>query len=133
MTNLNETKRKFWIQRADFSCEDFDPVVLRIAKVIIAGYDWAEELEYLLELEEHGLETCSPGIGFVAGDAEHTLHICPTGDGEAACFYMQLKEQGSKEKKNWTSENVSESLQNKFLELFYTEQYQSLISILNEE
>jgi hypothetical protein len=76
----------YWIQRADYSSTDFDPMTLRGARVILSTHDWPAELSYARSLEQAGTDMCPPGVGFVPG-AGRVLHICPREEGSAHCFY----------------------------------------------
>ncbi|PYO55013.1 MAG: hypothetical protein DMD83_21190 [Candidatus Rokuibacteriota bacterium] len=76
----------YWIQRADFSATDYDPVEATDAVRAFATHDWRRELDLYSELERAGAECCPPGIGFVdpSGDI---LHICPSENGHALVHY----------------------------------------------
>lgn len=133
---LQGTKRKFWIQRADFSSEEFDPVELKIAQAIVTGYNWASELALFHKLfeesENHWDECCSPGIGFLTDDEKHLLHICPMDDESALCFYLQLDVTGQSEDERWSLENAGLEQINQLLKLFFEENYLSLMAFLEE-
>ena len=66
----------YWIQQADYSATDHDPVDLTRAIHTVQSHDWQAELQLGQEREAAGWESCPPGIGFV-GDGR-ILHICST-------------------------------------------------------
>ncbi len=76
----------YWIQRADFSAIDYDPVEVADGVRAFETHDWRRELDLYSELESAGAECCLPGIGFVdpGGDI---LHICPNDNGGAMVHY----------------------------------------------
>ena len=76
----------YWIQKADFSHEDFDAVDYRQAEVALKNFDWRREKQYQQELETSERENCDPGIGFPSDDGR-ILHICPDGTGKAYFHY----------------------------------------------
>jgi len=129
-------KRKFWIQRADFSSESFDPVELKIAKAIVAGYDWASELAlYETQLEEcddHWEDCCSPGIGFQTEDEKHLLHLCPLAEDHVQCFYLQFDTIGQSESAHWLLDHLQLEQINQLLQLFFAEDYASLIAYMEK-
>jgi hypothetical protein len=75
----------YWIQHCDLSATDFEPVDVNGALSALSTYDWNAELEILTELEQYAIESCPPGIGFVAPTG--ILHICPGSDGRALVHY----------------------------------------------
>ena len=75
----------YWIQRADYSCTNYDPVDVEGAVKAFNGHDWQEELRLQHEIENRevrkffGLfkakpDWCPPGIGFCPAD-KRFLHI----------------------------------------------------------
>jgi hypothetical protein len=78
-------KVPYWIQQADLSATDYDPVDVEAALQIVRSHDWSGELTLQKEREAAGQETCPPGIGFVCGG--RILHICPASDGTALVHY----------------------------------------------
>jgi len=76
----------YWIQRADFSATDYDPIEVADGIRAFERHDWRGELDLYSELESNGAECCPPGIGFVAADGT-ILHICPNSDGRATVHY----------------------------------------------
>lgn len=124
------SKRKFWIQRADFSSEDFDPVELKIASAIVAGYDWASELllfdELLNESDNHWDEVSCPGIGFHNEDEAHLLHVCPQPDQTALCFYLPS------DGERWSLADAELAQINQLLKLFFDEDYTSLMAFMQK-
>src|SRR5687767_7276614 len=80
------TLMSYWIQRADFSSADFEPVDFNSALRAFTTHDWSAELDFLSELEASANESCPPGIGFVAPTGA-ILHVCPGRDGRALVHY----------------------------------------------
>ena len=76
----------YWIQRADFSATDYDPIDVAGAIRAFDAHPWSEELILQSELEDNGREYCPPGIGFVDPDGP-ILHVCPTADGRALVHF----------------------------------------------
>src|SRR6266850_2964542 len=76
----------YWIQRADFSSAEFEPVDVTGALRAFTMHDWRAELALLSELEAKGSESCPPGIGFVTPNGA-ILHVCPSSDGRALVHY----------------------------------------------
>ena len=76
----------YWIQKADFTSEDFGAVDYKQAQVALKKFDWAKEIQKQNELEKSGNESCDPGIGFISDDGR-MLHICPNGKGKAYFHY----------------------------------------------
>lgn len=77
---------RYWIQQADYTSTEYDPVDVGTAIRILRSHDWPAALEFEREREAAGLETCPPGIGFVA-DQNRILHICPGRGGTALVHY----------------------------------------------
>lgn len=77
----------YWIQRADFSTRDFDPVGPEAAVRAFQAHDWHEEAALERELASAQRESCPPGIGFVA-EPGHILHICPRSDGAIVHYHF---------------------------------------------
>ena len=80
--NRSGVKLPYWIQRADYSATDFEPVSLPAAQALLRDHDWKAERSYQKSLEDSDEDQCPPGIGFV-GDNGRVLHICPEEDGSA--------------------------------------------------
>lgn len=76
----------YWIQRADFTSDEFDAVDETEARRALTGHGWAAELDLMDTREARDEETCPPGIGFIADDGR-ILHICPERDGRAMYHY----------------------------------------------
>jgi hypothetical protein len=76
----------YWIQRADCSATDYEPIPVADAIRAFEGHDWRSELDLFSEMETTGADCCPPGIGFVASDGT-ILHICPGSDGRAMVHY----------------------------------------------
>lgn len=74
------TTLAYWIQRADFTTTDYDPVDVAGALRALDAHPWHDELKFQTELENAGGEYCPPGIGFVDPDGPF-LHVCPATDG----------------------------------------------------
>ena len=80
----------YWIQRADFEAQDFDPVTLDGAYGVLDNHDWKGELEFEAELIEQDEECCPPGVGF-SREAESCLdlfHACPDEEGLWTVHYF---------------------------------------------
>lgn len=76
----------YWIQRADFSATDHDPIDVDGAIRAFDAHSWRDELARQSELEQGGRECCPPGIGFMDPNGR-ILHVCPTVDGRALVHY----------------------------------------------
>jgi hypothetical protein len=76
----------YWIQRADLSATDYEPVDVAEALHAFATHRWRDELDLLSQLETAGSEHCPPGIGFV-DPAGRILHVCPGSDGCALVHF----------------------------------------------
>ena len=74
------TALAYWIQRADFSTTDYDPVDVASALRALDAHPWQDEWKLQGELENGGGEYCPPGIGFVDPDGPF-LHVCPGAGG----------------------------------------------------
>jgi hypothetical protein len=72
----------YWIQRADFSATEYDPVEVAEGVRAFETHDWRRELDLYSELEGAGAECCPPEIGFMDASGD-ILHICPDGNGRA--------------------------------------------------
>lgn len=113
-------KLPYWIQRADYSATDFDPVSLPAAQALLRAHDWKAERSYQNSLEDAGEDSCPPGIGFV-GDNDRVLHICPEEDGSAYCFYLTTGTDRA---------DVSRAGQRRLVKLFYQDRDAELIRTL---
>jgi hypothetical protein len=80
------TSLAYWIQRADFTTTDYDPVDVAGALRALDAHPWHDEWTLQAELENGGGEYCTPGIGFVDPDGPF-LHVCPTADGRYLVHY----------------------------------------------
>ena len=76
----------YWIQRADLTVSEFEPVDLPGGLRAFQARDWGEERALESELEAGGEESCPPGIGFVAPTGA-ILHICPRSEERAMVHY----------------------------------------------
>lgn len=76
----------YWIQKADLSVTEHEPVDAAGACAVLGSHDWEPELALRDRLEQSGVECCDPGVGFHRADGE-ILHICPTPDDRATLFY----------------------------------------------
>ncbi len=76
----------YWIQRADFSATEHEPVEAPDGLHAFQSHDWQQEFDLLSQLESAGRECCPPGIGFVDRDGS-ILHVCPSADGYATVHY----------------------------------------------
>ena len=79
------TRLPYWIQRADLSATDHEPVDAATAIHIVQSHDWRAELQLEQERRASALDSCPPGIGFV--NRGRILHICPGSDGTALVHY----------------------------------------------
>lgn len=77
----------YWIQRADFSSQDYTAASEQEALQVLLSHDWNAELDFYRQLESKGEEVCDPGIGFLP-DSQRILHICPV-DRFYAYFHYQ--------------------------------------------
>lgn len=81
---------KYWIQRHDYSAQDFPEATADEAAAAFSGFDWAGELA--AAGPEQGRD-CPPGIGFHNGFGEAAnpdpmlLHICPN-DADSVLFHF---------------------------------------------
>jgi hypothetical protein len=82
---------KYWIQKADLSAQDFQPITSFEAVKIFQNYDWNSELSNRRQLEEDGKDFCDPGIGFVSSD-QRILHVCPLDSHNAYFHYHFMKQ-----------------------------------------
>lgn len=78
----------YWIQRADHSSVDHDPVGDEAAVQAYQRHDWESELAFERELDASGAENCPPGIGFVA-EPGHLLHVCPNVDTALVHYHFE--------------------------------------------
>jgi hypothetical protein len=75
-----------WLQRGDYTATEYGATDVATAIRLLNSHDWLAELAFESERNAAGMETCPPGIGFVA-DASRILHICPARDGTALVHY----------------------------------------------
>ena len=80
------TSLGYWIQRADLTTTDYDPVDVAGALRALDAHPWLDELTLQTELENAGGEYCPPGIGFVDPDGPF-LHVCPVPEGRYLVHY----------------------------------------------
>ena len=78
---MSDEHLPYWIQHADFSSTDTDPVPLASALDVLRNHDWQRECDAQTALNAEGEEQCPPGIGFHHGMDQplHLLHLCPKG------------------------------------------------------
>jgi hypothetical protein len=76
----------YWLQRADLTSTQHEPVDVDTAIQVLHSHDWRAELELERERESAGFESCPPGIGFCSA-TDQILHICPGPDGSALVYY----------------------------------------------
>jgi hypothetical protein len=120
-------KVSYWIQRADYSStSDSEPISLAGAQSLLRGHDWRAELDHQDALEAAEKDSCPPGIGFVVA-AGPLLHIVPSRDGTAQCFFLD-EDKGL----TWDRDHVSLAEQGGILELLYRGDYSGLIRGWNE-
>lgn len=72
-----------WLQRRDFSCEEFELADARAAFCLLREFDWRSELKLRTETWRG---RCDPGLGLIVGDG-HVLHICPDEDGRSIVHF----------------------------------------------
>ena len=79
---------KYWIQKHDYSADDFD--VNTVEEIIEAFkcFDWSNEIRSLADETD---KNCPPGLGINSQD--QLLHICPV-DEEFVFFNYHYKENG---------------------------------------
>ncbi len=80
----------FWIQSADYSAVDHDPVDYQQACQSIRGHDWAREVARFVSMEQRGEDCCAPGIGFTrpADGGIEFFHACPAEEGRWSIYYQ---------------------------------------------
>ena len=122
-------KMTYWIQRADYTSADLDPVSLTEALRVLREHDWNAEFDYEKVLKASAKDNCPPGIGFVA-DADHCLHICPRSDGMAECYFIGPRSL-SDLAGIWDRHNASRHEQDRLLELFFRADYTTLLQGFN--
>ena len=66
----------YWIQRADFTSEEYEASGAPEIQRAFRSRAWSGELEFESRRNDSGEESCSPGLGIVAGDGR-LLHLCP--------------------------------------------------------
>lgn len=80
-------KLPYWIQRADFSTQDFKPIDVIEAEKVLMEHDWESERALQTSLENQGKalhdDFCPPNVGFVR--EEFVLQFCPNEDRTANC------------------------------------------------
>ena len=89
-------KFSYWIQKHDFSAEDFSDVTVQEAIEAYVRFDWQRELAAYDENAED--RSCPPGIGFHNGfDGNNPeamlLHICPK---DAATVFFNFHRRSQK-------------------------------------
>jgi hypothetical protein len=67
---------KCWIQRTDFSSEEYGDTEPGEAKRIFRDFDWASELARF-EPEQEAHTCCACGMGLHSEDSSLILHVCP--------------------------------------------------------
>jgi hypothetical protein len=83
---VSPVKLPYWIQRADFTSTDFEPVDLVEVEAILRDHDWRGELQLLKSLQEESEDCCPPSIGINGADA--ILQLCPSADRTADCYLV---------------------------------------------
>lgn len=80
-------KLPYWIQRADFSASDHEPIDLVGAESVLRNHDWQSEWALQDAFEREGKEIyedyCLPCIGFLGENS--VLVLIPNRDGTADC------------------------------------------------
>jgi len=69
----------YWMQRADLSSTDHEPVDAAQAVKDFLSYDWGAEGRPFDELDGRHEENCPAGFGFSADDGRR-LHLCLDGE-----------------------------------------------------
>ena len=77
---------KYWLQRADYTSTDHDPVDVETAIRVVQSHDWSAEVAFERERLSAEFEACPAGVGFFT-DSDRILHICPDGSGSALVYY----------------------------------------------
>jgi len=72
-----------WLQKHDFSSEEFEISDASNAKKILGEFDWQGELSRQVQATS---ETCDPGLGLVTDEGD-ILHICPGTDGRCMVHF----------------------------------------------
>lgn len=80
----------YWIQNADYSAVDHDPVDYQGALAAWRGHDWAAALAEFDKLDSAGEDCCPPGIGFTRPmtPIAEFLQICPAPDSSWTIYYQ---------------------------------------------
>lgn len=68
-----------WMQRCDYSHDDFGAIPLGAGLDRFRALDWGEEVQRFLRGQAAGEDVCPPGFGFVAPEDGAIFHILPTG------------------------------------------------------
>ena len=81
----------YWIQHADFSCEDHTASGAGEIQAAFRSYPWSRELQSEKSRHAAGEESCPPGLGISPEDGR-LLHLCPSSSGMAVRYhYMQRR------------------------------------------
>ena len=80
-------KLPYWIQRADFSTQDFEPIDAIEAEKVLMEHDWESERALQASLENQSKvlheDFCPPNVGFVRD--KFVLQLSPYEDRTADC------------------------------------------------
>ncbi len=83
MSSSSARNWRYWIQRHDYSSEEFDAASAQIVVDAFEAFDWSSEVK-LAEAGEDDRD-CPPGLGLHDGFGDHNdatlVHICPQADG----------------------------------------------------
>ncbi len=87
---MSDTAIGFWIQSADYSAVDHDPVGYETAVQAVRGHDWAQEVARFTSMETSGEDCCPPGVGFTrqVGGGTEFFHACPNAHGVWSVYYQ---------------------------------------------
>jgi hypothetical protein len=119
-------KRPYWVQRADLSARDYDPISLVDAEIALRFHNWQLELAYWRSLiEKEAEDECPPGIGFWMGEGGDwcLLHICPNENGTADCSFTQNDAM-------FCADDLEELAQLRLLQLFFRSDYEQMKGLL---
>jgi hypothetical protein len=136
-------KLRYWIQQADFTAKDYDPVDLIEAERLLTDYNWGKARAFMRSLAQaRGVDSgeyCEPGIGFVT-DAGRLLHICPREEGEALCMYLLLSDvlerrglEAINVGRSWGGSGLSLLHQFRALQLLYRGDYDGVIRLVEDK
>ena len=127
----------YWIQRADFTTTEREPVGATDAVAAFKSHDWDAELELLEARQASSWEFCPPGIGFVPGDGR-ILHACPDRGGVCLVhyhFYEPRRILGIfpfERHRSISADSISSSDVLELIELLFRSDHETLVSRLEQ-